>query len=94
MESINRSLGPVRDVLDTLAHEDGYRDRFDMFGSDNAQLMGALQTGNSSLLRRLFSVFPAPDVVLFIEVLDEAWRIVRPKIGQLSKEACDQPVER
>ena len=39
---LNRSLGPVRDVLDTLAHEDGYRDRFDMFGSDNAQFMGAL----------------------------------------------------
>jgi dTMP kinase len=104
----------------------------------------AHETGNSSLLRRLFSVFPAPDVVLFMEVdpnvatervrrrgrdtnsvdfltrlrdgymslpemrrfqvltgdadpvtvLDEAWRIVRPKIGQPSKETCDQPVER
>lgn len=101
---LNRSLGPVRDALDTIAHEDGYRDRFDKFGASNAQLMGALlkwrelldleplldqknhvvvldryfytflalavahETTNGAVLRRLFSVFPAPDIVLFIDV--------------------------
>jgi dTMP kinase len=101
---LNRSLGPVRDVLDTLAHEDGYHDRFDMFGASNAQFMAALLkwrelldlapsldqenhvvivdryfythlalaaahgTTNHALVRRLFSVFPIPDAVLFIDV--------------------------
>lgn len=101
---LNRSLGPVRDALDTLAREDGYLDRFDMFGASNAQFMAALLkwrelldlapsldqenhvvivdrylythlalaaahgTTNQSLLRRLFSVFPTPDIVLFIDV--------------------------
>jgi dTMP kinase len=101
---LNRSLGPVREALDALAHEDGYRDRFDMFGSSNAQFMAALlkwrelldlvplleqedhvvivdryfythlalaaahETENGALLRRLFDVFPAPDIVLFVDV--------------------------
>lgn len=38
----NRSLGPVRIALDSLAEEEGFRDRFDMFGADTAQFMGAL----------------------------------------------------
>jgi dTMP kinase len=101
---LNRSLGPVRDALDALAHEDGYRDRFDMFGASSAQFMAALlkwrelldlaplldhkdhvvvvdryfythlalavvhETANDARLRRLFSVFPAPDIVLFVDV--------------------------
>ncbi|WP_329161487.1 AAA family ATPase [Streptomyces anulatus] len=101
---LNRSLGPVRDALDTLAREDGHHDRFDMFGSDSAQFMGALlkwrelldiaplldqenhvvvvdryiythlalalahKTTNDSLLRRLFGVFPSPDLVFFVDV--------------------------
>jgi dTMP kinase len=101
---LNRSLGPVREALDALAHEDGYSDRFDMFGASNAQFMGALlkwrelldlapaldredhvvvldryfythlalalahETTNGTLLRRLFNVFPTPDIVLFIDV--------------------------
>jgi len=101
---LNRSLRPVRDALDSLAREDGYRDRFDMFGPSNAQFMAALlkwrelldlepelekenhvvlvdryfythlalavahRTTNDALLRRLFSAFPTPDVVLFIDV--------------------------
>lgn len=101
---LNRSLGPVREALDTLACEDGYRDRFDMFGASNAQFMAALlkwrelldlapslnqenhvvivdryfythlalavahETTNDALLRRLFSVFPTPDIALFIDV--------------------------
>lgn len=101
---LNRSLGPVRDALDTIAHEDGYRDRFDRFGAGNAQFIGAMlkwrelldleplldqdnhvvvldryfythlalavahKTTNGVVLRRLFSVFPAPDIVLFIDV--------------------------
>lgn len=100
----NRSLGPVRDALDTLACEDGYRDRFDMFGASNAQFMAALLkwrelldieplldqdnhvvivdrylythlalavahgTTNGALLRRLFKIFPKPDIVFFIDV--------------------------
>lgn len=101
---LNRSLGPVRDALDTLAREDGYHDRFDKFGASNAQFMGALlkwrelldvgplldqenhvvvldryfytflalavahETTNGAILRRLFSVFPAPDIGLFVDV--------------------------
>lgn len=101
---LNQSLKPVRDALDTIAHEDGYRDRFDRFGASSAQFMGALlkwrelldlgplldqqnhvvvldryfythlalavahETTNGTLLRRLFSVFPAPDIGLFIDV--------------------------
>jgi len=101
---LNRSLGPVRDALDTIAREDGYRDRFDKFGASSTQFMGALlkwrelldlgplldqknhvvvldryfythlalavahETTNGALLRRLFSVFPAPDIVLFMDV--------------------------
>lgn len=101
---LNRSLGPVRDALDAIAHEDGYRDRFDKFGASNTQFMGALlkwrelldleplldqndhvvvldryfythlalavahETTNGAVLRRLFSVFPAPDIGLFIDV--------------------------
>jgi dTMP kinase len=100
----NRSLGPVRIALDSLADAEGYRDRFDMFGADTAQFMGALlkwrelldiapllerdghvvivdrylythlalaavhETANADRLRRLFGVFPAPDVVMFIDV--------------------------
>jgi dTMP kinase len=101
---LNRSLKPVREALDALAREDGYSDRFDMFGAGNAQFMGALlkwrelldlepalnrkdhvvvldryfythlalarahQTTNCTLLRRLFSVFPTPDIVLYMDV--------------------------
>ncbi|MPY55834.1 dTMP kinase [Streptomyces spongiae] len=101
---LNRSLGPVRDALDTLAREDGYHDRFDMFGSTSAQFMGALlkwrelldieallarenhvvvvdryiythlalavahKTTNEILLRRMFGVFPTPDLVYFVDV--------------------------
>jgi dTMP kinase len=100
----NRSLGPVGDALDDLAREDGYRDRFEMFGANSVQLMAALLkwrelldlapavdrdnhvvildryfhkhlaravvqgATNVDLLRRLFRVFPAPDVALFIDV--------------------------
>lgn len=38
----NHSLGPVRGALESLAEAEGYRDRFDMFGADTAQFMGAL----------------------------------------------------
>lgn len=101
---LNQSLKPVRDALDAIAHEDGYRDRFDKFGAGNAQFMGAIlkwrelldleplldqenhvvvldryfythlalavahETTNGAVLRRLFSVFPAPDIGLFIDV--------------------------
>lgn len=101
---LNRSLGPVREVLDAIAHEDGYRDRFDMLGASNAQFMAALlkwrellditplldqqdhvvvldryfythlalavahETTNGALLARLYSVFPDPDIVLFMDV--------------------------
>lgn len=101
---LNRSLKPVREVLDALAREDGYRDRFDMLGPGTAQLMASLLkwrelldiapplgradhvvvvdryfythlalatahgTTNGAFLRRLFSVFPVPDVVLFVDV--------------------------
>lgn len=101
---LNQSLKPVRDALDTIAREDGYRDRFARFGASNAQFMGALlkwrelldleplldqenhvvvldryfytflalavahETTNGALLRRLFSIFPPPDIVLFIDV--------------------------
>jgi dTMP kinase len=39
---LNRSLGPVREALDELAREDGYRDRCELFGTGNAQFMAAL----------------------------------------------------
>lgn len=101
---LNRGLGPVRQALDALAHEDGYRDRFDRFGADETQFMAALLkwrelldlvprleqedcvvvidryvytqlalasvhgTANAAVLRRLFGVFPAPDLVLFVDV--------------------------
>lgn len=94
----------MRDALDALAREDGYRDRFDMFGFTSVQFMAALlkwrelldlapsldqkdhvvvldryfythlalavvhETTNGALLRRLFSVFPTPDIVLFMDV--------------------------
>ncbi len=116
---LNRSLGPVRDILDTLAREDGYRDRFDMFGSSNAQFMGALlkwrelldlaplldqkdhvvvvdryiythlalavahDTENTTLLRRLFSVFPVPDIVLFMDV---APRVAAERVFQRGRD--------
>ncbi|WP_406731370.1 dTMP kinase [Streptomyces sp. NBC_01794] len=100
----NRSLKPVREALDTLACEDGYRDRFDKFGADNAQFMAALLkwrelldiepllarenhvvivdrylythlalavahgTTNEVMLRSMFSVFPAPDIVFYVDV--------------------------
>lgn len=101
---LNRSLRPVREALDALARDDGYRDRFDMFGPGTAQFMASLlkwrelldigpslghtdhvvvidryfythlalavvhETNNGPLLRRLFSVFPVPDIVLFVDV--------------------------
>ncbi|GAA2357025.1 thymidylate kinase [Catellatospora methionotrophica] len=101
---LNRSLKPVRDALDTLAREDGHRDRFELLGAGTAQLMAAMLkwrelldvapsldrpehvvvvdrylythlalavahgTTNVDLLRRLFGVFPEPDIVLFADV--------------------------
>jgi dTMP kinase len=101
---LNRSLGPVRVALDALAHEDGYRDRYERFGADSTQFLAAVlkwrellelgplleqedhvvvidryvytqfalaavhETENLAVLRRLYSVFPAPDVVLFVDV--------------------------
>lgn len=101
---MNRSLRPVREILDALALENGYRDRLDMLGAGNAQFIAAIlklrelldiapllerdnhvvvvdryfythlalavvhDTSNGPLLRRLFSMFPTPDVVLFMDV--------------------------
>lgn len=39
---LNRSLKPVREALDALARKDGYHDRYDMLGADNAQFIAAL----------------------------------------------------
>lgn len=100
----NCSLKPVREALDALAVAEGHVDRFEMFGANQAQFMGALlkwrellpiesalrqqdqvvlldryiythfalaiahQTTNGERLRRLFNVFPVPDVVLFMDV--------------------------
>lgn len=100
----NRTLRPVREVLEAVAHENGHRDRFEMFGADETQFMAALlkwrellelapalerrnhvvvvdryvynqfalaiahATANLPLVRRLFDNFPAPDVVLFLDL--------------------------
>lgn len=62
---LNRSLGPVRDALDTLAREDGYHDRFDMLGSGSAQFMGALLKW-----RELFDIAPLLDQENHVVVVD------------------------
>lgn len=100
----NRSLAPVREALDALAHEEGHSDRFGLFGASNTQFLAAVmkwrelldirpllecvdqvvildryiytqfalalvhETTNSLILRRLFKIFPAPDIVLFMDI--------------------------
>ncbi len=100
----NRSLAPVREALDALAHEEGYSDRFGLFGASSTQFLAAVmkwrelldlgpllergdqvvildryfytqfalatvhETTNSELLRRLFKIFPTPDIVLFMDI--------------------------
>ncbi|KFX29782.1 hypothetical protein C2I33_06465 [Ralstonia solanacearum] len=100
----NRSLAPVREALDALAQEDGYSDRFGLFGAGNMQFLAAVMkwrelldlrplleredqvvvldryfythlslatthaTTNSAHLRRLFKIFPTPDITLFMDI--------------------------
>lgn len=61
----NRNLSPVRAALDGIAREQGYADRFEMLGRDEAQFLAAVLKMRDML--DLAEDFDDPDLVMIMD---------------------------